>query len=229
MDTQGSEPRLYGRRVFLGVLAGGLSSFAWAPAASRIFSPLTSAGSQLLGNVFPVGGWRIYTITGSMPEFDRRTWSLTVDGLVDREVKLTYDDLRRLPAVDQVSTFHCVTGWTVRNVHWRGVRLRSILDLAGPSRSARALRFVSSEKPYEDSLTIEQASLPDVMVALDLDGSPLSRPHGAPLRLVIPEMYGYKGVKWLERIEVVATQPTGYWENLGYDQDAWVGRSNGRG
>jgi DMSO/TMAO reductase YedYZ molybdopterin-dependent catalytic subunit len=215
--------------VFLGVLAGGLTSFAWAPAASRILSPLTSAASQLVGNVFPVGGWRIYTISGSMPVFDPKTWSLTVDGLVERKVEVTHEELRRLPAAHQVSTFHCVTGWTVHNVRWRGVRLQHVLDLAGPLRSARALRFVSSEQPYEDSLTIEQARLPDVMLALDLDGSPLSRPHGAPLRLVIPEMYGYKGVKWLERIEVVAEQPTGYWENLGYDQNAWVGGSNGYG
>jgi len=215
--------------VFLGVVAGGLTSFAWAPAASRILSPLTSAASQLVGNVFPVGGWRIYTISGSMPVFDPKTWSLTVDGLVERKIEVTYEELRGLPAAHQVSTFHCVTGWTVHNVRWRGVRLEHILELAGPLRSARALRFVSSERPYEDSLTIEQALLPDVMLALDLDGSPLSRPHGAPLRLVIPEMYGYKGVKWLERIEVVAEQPTGYWENLGYDQNAWVGRSNGYG
>jgi DMSO/TMAO reductase YedYZ molybdopterin-dependent catalytic subunit len=227
--ADGSEPRRYGRRVFLGVVAGGLTSFAWAPAASRILSPLTSAASQLVGNVFPVGGWRIYTISGSMPVFDPKTWSLTVDGLVERKVEVTYEELRRLPAAHQVSTFHCVTGWTVHNVRWRGVRLQHVLDLAGPLRSARALRFVSSEQPYEDSLTIEQARLPDVMLALDLDGSPLSRPHGAPLRLVIPEMYGYKGVKWLERIEVVAEQPTGYWENLGYDQNAWVGGSNGYG
>jgi len=215
--------------VFLGVVAGGLTSFAWAPAASRILSPLTSAASQLVGNVFPVGGWRIYTISCSMPVFDPKTWSLTVDGLVERKIEVTYEELRGLPAAHQVSTFHCVTGWTVHNVRWRGVRLEHILELAGPLRSARALRFVSSERPYEDSLTIEQALLPDVMLALDLDGSPLSRPHGAPLRLVIPEMYGYKGVKWLERIEVVAEKPTGYWENLGYDQNAWVGRSNGYG
>jgi len=227
--ADGSEPRRYGRRVFLGVVAGGLTSFAWAPAASRILSPLTSAASQLVGNVFPVGGWRIYTISGSMPVFDPKTWSLTVDGLVERKIEVTYEELRGLPAAHQVSTFHCVTGWTVHNVRWRGVRLEHILELAGPLRSARALRFVSSERPYEDSLTIEQALLPDVMLALDLDGSPLSRPHGAPLRLVIPEMYGYKSVKWLERIEVVAEQPTGYWENLGYDQNAWVGRSNGYG
>ena len=229
MTAESSEPRRYGRRVFLGVLAGGLTSFAWAPAASRILAPLTSGGSQLLGNVFPVGGWRIYTISGSMPVFDPTSWSLTVDGLVERPLKLSYDDLRGLPAAEQVSTFHCVTGWTVHNVHWRGVRMRHILDLVGPHRSAHALRFISSEHPYEDSLTIDQALLPDVMLALDLGGSPLSRPHGAPLRLVIPEMYGYKGVKWLERIELVGQQPTGFWENLGYDEDAWVGKSNGYG
>ena len=143
MATDGLEPRRYGRRVFLGVLAGGLTSFAWAPAASRLLSPLTSAGSQLVGNIFPVGGWRIYTISGSMPVFDPNTWSLTVDGLVERRVQLSYDDLRRLPAAHQVSTFHCVTGWTVHNVRWRGVRLQHILDLVEPS-GGRLVRFASS-------------------------------------------------------------------------------------
>ena len=62
-----------------------------------------------------------------------------------------------------------------------------------------------------------------------MDGKPLSRPHGAPARVVIPEMYGYKGVKWLRGWSSSTTQPTGYWEGLGYDQNAWVGRSNGYG
>src|SRR3954452_25246062 len=65
------------------------------------------------------------------------------------------------------------------------------------------------------------------MLALELDGQPLSRPHGAPARVILPEMYGYKGVKWLARMEVVAPQPRGLWEQHGYDQNAWVGRSNG--
>ncbi len=86
---------------------------------------------------------------------------------------------------------------------------------------------MSAEEPYNDSLTLEQALLPDVLLAIELDGQPLSRPHGAPARVVIPEMYGYKGVKWLNRIELLPRQPTGYWEGLGYDQNAWVGRSNG--
>jgi DMSO/TMAO reductase YedYZ molybdopterin-dependent catalytic subunit len=227
MSTPADDARPYGRRAFLALLAGGIASLAWAGPASRVFSPGTSAFSQLLGNLLPVGGWRIYTISGSMPLFDERSWRLEVGGLVERPVSLTYAQLRALPRAEQVTDFHCVTGWSVQNVHWGGVRFRDLLALARPLPSATAIRFVSLEEPYEDSLTLAQALQGDVMLAHELDGAPLSRPHGAPARVVIPEMYGYKGVKWLTRMELVAKQPTGYWENLGYDQNAWVGRSNG--
>jgi DMSO/TMAO reductase YedYZ molybdopterin-dependent catalytic subunit len=221
------DSRPYGRRAFLALVAGGLSSLWWARPASRVFSPLTSGVSQLAGNLFPVGGWRIYTISGSMPVFEPNAWSLRVDGLVRKPLELSYDELRALPRAHQVSDFHCVTGWSVHGVRWSGVRLHELLRLAEPLPTAHAIRFVSAEEPYDDSLTLEQALLPNVMLALEMDGRPLSRPHGAPARIVIPEMYGYKGVKWLARMELVGKQPTGYWEGLGYDQNAWVGRSNG--
>jgi DMSO/TMAO reductase YedYZ molybdopterin-dependent catalytic subunit len=221
----GAKP--YGRRAFVVLLAGGLTSFLWAGKASNVLSPLTSAFSQTLGNLFPVGGWRIYTISGSMPVFDPSSYQLEVTGLVRKPRTFTYDELRALPQAHQVSTFHCVTGWTVKNVRWSGVRFDHILDLVEPLPSAKALRFDSLEVPYNDSLTIQQVALHNVMLALDMDGEPLSRPHGSPARVVIPEMYGYKGVKWLTKIELMDHQPTGYWEGLGYDQDAWVGRSNG--
>jgi DMSO/TMAO reductase YedYZ molybdopterin-dependent catalytic subunit len=228
VTESGSDPRPLGRRAFLLLTAGGLSSFAWAGWASRVFSPVTSGLSQLVADVLPVGGWRIYTISGSMPIFDPGTWRLEIDGLVKRPRSLSYDELLALPRAEQVSTFHCVTGWTVKNVHWAGVRFSDLLGLVEPLPTAHAIRFVSLEQPYTDSLTLEQAQLHDVMLAYDLDGQPLSRPHGSPARVVIPEMYGYKGVKWLTRMELVAAQPQGYWEGLGYDQNAWVGRSNGR-
>jgi DMSO/TMAO reductase YedYZ molybdopterin-dependent catalytic subunit len=195
---------------------------------SGVLSPLTASVSQLFANVFPVGGWRIYTISGSMPVFDERTWRLEIGGLVGRPRALTYGELAALPRSDEVRDFHCVTGWTVRNVRWSGVRLSHLLDLVEPHATAKAVRFTSLEEPYDDSLTLEQARLHDVLLALEMDGEALTRPHGAPVRVVIPEMYGYKGVKWLAKIELLDHQPTGYWEGLGYDQDAWVGRSNGR-
>jgi DMSO/TMAO reductase YedYZ molybdopterin-dependent catalytic subunit len=223
----GSKP--YGRRAFVALLAGGLTSFLWAGRASNVLSPLTSAFSQLVGNLFPIGGRRIYTISGSMPIFDSSQYQLEVTGLVRKPRTFTYEELRALPQSHQISTFHCVTGWTVKNVRWSGVRFDHILDLVEPLPSAKALRFDSLEVPYNDSLTIQQVALHNVMLALDMDGEPLSRPHGSPARVVIPEMYGYKGVKWLTKIELMDHQPTGYWEGLGYDQNAWVGRSNGYG
>jgi DMSO/TMAO reductase YedYZ molybdopterin-dependent catalytic subunit len=217
----------YGRATFLALLGGGFASLAWGTKVSGVLSPVTSSVSQLLGNLFPVGGWRIYTISGSMPIFDEPTWRLEVDGLVGKPRSFTYQELRALPQSHQVSDFHCVTGWTVHDVRWSGVRFRHLFDEVEPLPEAKAIRFVSLEQPYDDSLTLQQVDLHDVLLALDMDSEPLSRPHGSPARVVIPEMYGYKGVKWLTRMEFVAHQPTGYWEGLGYDQNAWVGRSNG--
>ena len=223
------EPRRYGRRLFLATVAGGVSSLWWGKAAwdhvTGVISPVANAVAPIL----PTGGWRIYTISGHMPEFDPATWRLKIGGLVEKPLSLTYDELRALPHVQQVSTFHCVTGWTVENVHWGGVRLHDVLGPARPRASGRALRFVSMEVPYVDYLTVPQASLRDVMLAYEMDGKPLAREHGAPVRLVIPEMYGYKNVKWLQAIDVVPEAVNGYWEDLGYDRNAWVGRSNGYG
>ena len=223
---QPRETRLYGRRAFLGVTAVGLSSLVWGRAAWQAVSGLAAP----LEAVLPPGlvsGWRIYTVASTMPRFDPQTWRLQIDGLVDRPLSLSYDELLALPGADQVSTFHCVTGWTVDNVHWRGVRFADLLAAAGPQPEARILTFTSAERPYADTLTFDQAHLPDVMLAYAMDGKPLSRPHGAPVRVVIPDMYGYKGVKWVERITLGLDAEPGYWEQRGYDLDAWVGRSNG--
>jgi DMSO/TMAO reductase YedYZ molybdopterin-dependent catalytic subunit len=221
-------PKRIGRGVFLATVAGGLTSLLWGKAAwdrlSHVISPVES-----LVPLLPTGGWRIYTVSGSLPRFDDRTWRLGVGGHVRQPVSLSYRELLALPKAEQVSTFHCVTGWSVKNVHWRGVRFEDLLARAAPTERAHALRFISAERPYEDSLTLEQASLADAMLAYEMDGRPLEREHGAPARVVIPEMYGYKNVKWVERIEVVPKAVDGFWERLGYDRDAWVGHSNGRG
>jgi DMSO/TMAO reductase YedYZ molybdopterin-dependent catalytic subunit len=224
------QPRRYGRGLFLATVAGGISSLYWGKAAwdhvTGVVSPVASAVAP---GILPTGGWRIYTISGHMPVFDPAAWRLKIGGLVEQPISLNYDELRALPRVKQVSTFHCVTGWTVDNVHWGGVRLGDVLAAAKPHSTAGALEFVSMEVPYTDYLTLQQASLHDVMLAYEMDGKPLPQEHGAPVRLIIPEMYGYKNVKWLGGINLVPKEQLGYWEQLGYDQDAWVGRSNGYG
>lgn len=220
------EQRL-GRAAFLGVTVAGLSSLVWGRSGWEAVSGILPAGvSDVLPQ--PTSGWRIYTVAAGMPRFDPQTYRLRVEGLVQQPLSVTLDDLQALPVAEQVSDFRCVTGWTVENVRWTGVRIRDVLAGAGPLPSGAALSFVSAERPYVDSLTLEQASLPDVMLAWGMDGRPLERPHGAPLRLVMPRMYGYKSVKWVTRIEArTAYTDLGFWEQRGYDKDAWIGASNG--
>jgi DMSO/TMAO reductase YedYZ molybdopterin-dependent catalytic subunit len=219
--------RLYGRAGFIGVVGAGIATLLAGRPVQRVVDAAASPLSPLASGIAPTSGWRIYTVAPTMPTFDPATWRLEVGGLVRHPYQLDYGQLRALPRVEQVSTFHCVTGWTVNNVHWAGVRLQDILQHAQPLPDASALRFVSAEYPYEDSLSIQQAMLPDVLLAYEMDGQPLPRPHGAPVRLVIPDMYGYKNAKWVRRIELTRAVEPGYWEQNGYDTDAWVGRSNG--
>jgi len=231
MDTPREAPpeasRPYGRRAFLGVTALGLSSLLWGKSAWNAFTSAAQPLEDALPPSLVPSGWRIYTVASSMPTFDEATWRLGIEGLVDAPQTLTYADLRALPRAEQISTFHCVTGWSVKNVHWAGVRFRDLLAAAKPRSEGTVLEFVSAEQPYVDTLTLEQADLHDAMLAYEMDGKPLPREHGAPVRVVIPEMYGYKNTKWVQRIVVTDHVSPGYWEQRGYDIDAFVGKSNG--
>ena len=120
-----------------------------------------------------------------------------MDGLVGKPLSLSYDELRSLPRAEQVSTFHCVTGWTVKNVHWAACASgRARRGCSVESRARVAVRV--GREAVRRLSDLQQARLHDVMLAYEMDGKPLPRDHGAPLRLVIPEMYGYKNVKWLK-------------------------------
>jgi DMSO/TMAO reductase YedYZ molybdopterin-dependent catalytic subunit len=216
--------RLIGRAAFLGIVGAGVAGLF---VGRDVAGALGRLVPDHVASIVPSNGWRIYTIGSSMPSIDPDTYRLRIDGLVERPVTYTLADLRALGVVEQVSDFHCVTGWSVYDVHWRGVRFQRLLAEAKPLPGAAWLRFVSNEVPYDDILTMEQAFLPDVMLALDMDGEPLTRPHGSPARVVMPQMYGYKSVKWVERIEVRRDFVPGFWEQRGYDSDAWIGDSNG--
>ena len=175
--------RAIGRAGFLGILGAGAVGLFLA----RDFTGLLDrAVPKSVSAIVPTGGWRIYTVGSSMPNVAPAAYRLRVDGLVAAPKTFTLADLKAMPRAEQVSDFHCVTGWVVKNVRWAGVRIDDVLERAGAKQGVSALRFVSAEVPYEDSLTLEQALLPDVMLAYEMDGKPLSRPHGAPVRLVMP-------------------------------------------
>jgi DMSO/TMAO reductase YedYZ molybdopterin-dependent catalytic subunit len=217
--------RTLGRAAFLGLLGAGVAGLFLGRDGFRALGRIVPDSVEA---IVPTSGWRIYTIGSSVPRLDPAAYRLTVGGAVERPTTYTLADLRALPRAEQVSDFHCVTGWVVENVRWGGVRLHDVLAEAGLRPDAKALRFVSAEVPYDDTLTLPQALLPDVMLALDMDGEPLSQGHGFPARIVMPRMYGYKSVKWVTRIEArTAYTDLGFWEQRGYDKDAWIGASNG--
>ncbi|MBM3674404.1 MAG: oxidoreductase [Actinobacteria bacterium] len=227
-----AHPRPIGRRVFLGAVGiGALGVLVGARVQDwleRTVGPITAKDGSGLGALLPIGRFRIYTVTGDLPSRSKSEYRLRVDGLVDAPFTLTYAELRAMTPTSLTRDFQCVTGWRVHDVAWQGVRLRDLLDRAGVQSSAQAVRFVSFDGAYTESLTLDQARRDDVLVAYELEGAGLSDAHGGPVRLYVAPMYGYKSCKWLERIEVTRDVEPGYWEQRGYDIDAWVGRSNGR-
>lgn len=221
-----------GRRVVLALLGVGalgvLTGSHIQGFLERTVGPLVAKDGTGLGALLPFGRFRIYTVTGSLPRRDPEDYRLRIRGLVDTPVELTYADLRAMEPTALTKDFQCVTGWRVTDVQWRGVRLSDVLDRAGVRPDARAITFTSFDGAYTESLTMEQARRRDVLVAYELEGSPLSAAHGGPVRLYVAPMYGYKSLKWLDGIEVTDRVEPGYWEQRGYDVDAWIGRSNGR-
>jgi DMSO/TMAO reductase YedYZ molybdopterin-dependent catalytic subunit len=143
--------------------------------------------------------------------------------LVNRPSTYTLADLQAMTQTNLVRDFQCVTGWRVPQVHWSGVRLGELLDAAGPLPAAAALRFRSFDGAYTGSMTLEQARRPDVIVALQMLGGPVSHDHGGPVRIYAASLYGYKSTKWLSSIELTHQAIPGYWEQRGYGIDGTIG------
>ena len=222
-----------GRRVALGLFGlGALGVVAGSRVQKgllRVLAPVATRDPTGLVSMIPVGDqFRFYSVAAHAPRRDPADYRLDVSGLVARPLSLTLADLTAMPQTSLVRDFQCVTGWRVPEVPWSGVRLSELLVAAGPLAGSVAVRFTSFDGVYSESLTMEQARRPDVLVALSMLDRPVSRWHGGPVRLYAAPMYGYKSLKWLGGIEVTGDVVPGYWEQRGYDTDAWVGESNGR-
>jgi len=218
--------------VFFGLVGLGAAGILLGAQAQnwleRVVGPLIAKDGTGLASLLPIGRFRIYTVTGDLPSRSRDDYHLRVRGLVNEELRLTYADLTAMKPSELTRDFQCVTGWRVAEVQWKGVRLGDVLDRAGVQAEATAVHFTSFDGVYSESLTLDQARRRDVIVAYELEGSPLSDAHGGPVRLYVAPMYGYKSLKWLDSIVLTKRVQEGYWETRGYDTDAWVGRSNGR-
>lgn len=222
-----------GRRVLLGTLGLGALGVISAPVLQRGMESFLAGAAEkdptgLTGLLPNGGGFRYYSVASSVPRKNAGNYRLTIDGLVDRPRSYTLAELRALPQTRMVRDVQCVTGWRVPGTPFEGVRLSRLLDAAGVRPSAGAVRFTCFDGVYTESLTLDQARRSDVLVALRMQDKDLGHSHGGPARLYVAPMYFYKSAKWLSGITVTEDVRPGYWEERGYDVDAWVGRSNGR-
>jgi DMSO/TMAO reductase YedYZ molybdopterin-dependent catalytic subunit len=173
-------------------------------------------------NVVTSERFRYYSV-GYIPDYNPRTWRLRLDGEgVKGNLTLTLDQLKAFPNVAVKSTFRCVTGWRVRDCLWLGVRVRDVIDAVGPNGKAKFVTFYSGDGVYTDSLTISQARSDHAILCWALNGSPLIHEQGMPLRLIYPDMYGYKNVKWVRRLEVKSNRDLGFWEQNGWEVEAYI-------
>ena len=163
----------------------------------------------------------IRSIEGTQ-KVDLKTWRLKIEGLVDKPISLNFDEIKTLPQKIQTKNFICVEGWGLDNHRWEGVHLKEILSKIKISPKAKFITFHATGGQYKDSLSIKEALELDTMLAYKVNGQDLSPDHGFPLRLIIPRMYAYKGVKWVERIVFTAKQEVGYWEQRGYPVDGAI-------
>ncbi|MBS7633023.1 molybdopterin-dependent oxidoreductase [Candidatus Bathyarchaeota archaeon] len=164
-------------------------------------------------------------IVSRLPEVDLKNWTLTVDGEVEKRMKLGWEEFLRLPMVVSVSDFHCVEGWSVLGCRWEGVRFREIVNLVQPKESARFVVFECLDG-YSTSLALGDLMGDDVVLAYMLDGKPLEPSLGFPVRLVVPDKYAYKSALWVSRITFSAEKALGYWEKRGYSDTADVWKND---
>ena len=169
-------------------------------------------------NVFEQAEWPVLDI-GQTPKVEPARWKLTIDGAVARPRTFAWDQFQALPQLDDQQDFHCVTGWSILDMTFRGVRFETLAALARPLPEATHVMCHAADG-YSTNLPLEEALKPDVLLVHALDGRPLAVDHGGPVRMVVPELWAWKGAKWINRLEFLTHDRRGYWEIRGYSNTA---------
>lgn len=195
---------------------------AWAR-DGRLLTGTTAPPEQRLppGQTL-VKDWPVLDL-GVQPNVTPETFRLDIDGAVAHPLRLNLADLLALPQTDSVSDMHCVTQWSRYDNRWRGVAVAELIARVAPRDEARHVIFHSHDG-YTTNVLREQFEAPDVFLVHEWEGKPISRPHGGPVRMLIPRLYLWKSAKWLRRIEFSIPDRPGFWEVRGYhnNADPWL-------
>jgi DMSO/TMAO reductase YedYZ molybdopterin-dependent catalytic subunit len=162
---------------------------------------------------------------GYQPNVPLDRWRLTIDGAVENPVRLTWKQFIDLPQTKDVSDFHCVTTWSKLDMHWKGVSLIDLAALVQPKEEATHIMCYGYDT-YTTNLSLEEALKPDVLLVHTFEGQPLAKEHGGPVRMITPQLYAWKGSKWIKRIEFLTEDKLGFWEDRGYSNTAYPWRND---
>jgi DMSO/TMAO reductase YedYZ molybdopterin-dependent catalytic subunit len=162
---------------------------------------------------------KIRNMGGTPGTATAKNWRLRIHGEVEKPAVLSYQDLLDLDQVNITCDIHCVTGWTLLDSQWRGVRLATIMDIVRPKKNGNFIIFEAAAG-YTSNVPISDARKENVILAHSFFGEKLPREHGAPVRVLIPDRYFYKSAKWLEGIKITSRDEPGFWETLGYSNSA---------
>ena len=156
---------------------------------------------------------------GTVPKVDLATWDFRVWGEVESPIRLSWEELKKLPASEVTVDIHCVTRWSRFDTSFRGVHWRDLAELVRPRPTARFV-VAHAEQGFTSNLPLEAVEAEDALIAYEADGEPLSPEHGWPLRLMVPSRYFWKSAKWLRGLELLDHDQPGFWERYGYNNNA---------
>lgn len=167
------------------------------------------------------GKWPILDL-GVRPEIPLKDWRLEVTGLVERSLVLDWESFMELPQSLVTADMHCVTAWSRFDNGWQGVKVLDLIKQVRPSPKAK-FTFQYGYDGYVTNTPLEELLKDNVIIAHSHDGQPLTKEHGGPARMVIPELYAWKGSKFLSKIVFVEKDEPGFWEQRGYHSrgDPW--------
>jgi len=168
-----------------------------------------------------VTDWPVLDL-GVKPNIPLAQWRLSIDGLVEQSMRLDWDAFRALPQSDLMSDIHCVTAWSRFDNRWRGVAVMDLLERVQPKPEANFV-VLHSFDTYTTNLPLEEFAMEGALLATHWEGKPLTIDHGGPVRAIVPQLYFWKSAKWLKRIEFIAADRPGFWEERGYHNfgDPW--------
>jgi DMSO/TMAO reductase YedYZ molybdopterin-dependent catalytic subunit len=156
---------------------------------------------------------------GTVPNTDLATWDFRVFGEVETPITLSWEEFTALPSREITIDIHCVTRWSRFDTSFKGVHWSELAKLVSPKPSARYV-VAHAEQDFTANVPIRALEDDEALLAYEADGEPLTPEHGWPLRLVIPKRYFWKSAKWLRGIELLTHDEPGFWERLGYHNEA---------